>query len=80
MPSATIEDMNAKITALAQAKNTTASPIVLVDLYTGFDPATDTYDGTHPTNDAEARQGALWFEAIKKVLTPPPVTPVPTTP
>ncbi|HEV8608159.1 MAG TPA: GDSL-type esterase/lipase family protein [Tepidisphaeraceae bacterium] len=69
-----IVEMNDKITALAAAKNTTFSPIVLVDLHTGFDPAVDTYDGIHPTPDAEARQAQLWFEALQTVL-PPPVPP-----
>ena len=74
-----VMDLNAKITALAQAKSTADAPIALVDLHTGFDPAKDTYDGTHPTADAEARQAALWFAALKPFL-PPPILPTPPTP
>jgi lysophospholipase L1-like esterase len=77
---AIVSDLNARITALAQAKSTPDAPIALVDLHTGFDPATDTYDGTHPTADAEARQATLWFEALKPFLPPPPTPPTPPTP
>jgi len=77
---AIVTDLNNKITALATAKTTADAPIILVDLHTGFDPATDTYDGTHPTPDAEAKQAALWFEALKTVLPPPPTPPTPPTP
>ncbi|HEV8378369.1 MAG TPA: carbohydrate-binding protein [Tepidisphaeraceae bacterium] len=77
---AIVMDLNNKITALAAAKTTVDAPIVLVDLHTGFDPAKDTYDGTHPTPDAEARQAALWFEALKPFLPPTPAPPTPPTP
>ena len=77
---AIVVDLNTKITALAQAKTTVEAPIILVDLHTGFDPAKDTYDGTHPTPDAEARQAALWFEALKPLLPAPPTPPTPPTP
>lgn len=77
---AIVIDLNARITALAQTKSTADAPIALVDLHTGFDPAKDTYDGTHPTPDAEARQAAIWFEALKPFLPPPPAPPTPPAP
>jgi len=77
---AIVTDLNNKITALATAKTTADAPIILVDLHTGFDPAKDTYDGTHPTADAESKQAALWFTALKTILPPPPTPPTPPPP
>src|SRR5205823_13631013 len=75
-----VMDLNTRISALAKAKSTADAPIVTVDLHTGFDPAKDTYDGTHPTADAEAKQAALWFTALKTILPPPPTPPTPPPP
>ena len=40
--------LNGNLPALVADKKQAKSPIVLVDQYTGFDPSTMTYDGTHP--------------------------------
>ena len=40
--------LNGNFPALVADKKQAESPIVLVDQYTGFDPSTMTYDGTHP--------------------------------
>jgi acyl-CoA thioesterase I len=65
---ATLVDMNNKIAAMAASKSTTQSRIIAVDLYTGFDANSDTYDGTHPTPEAESRQAQRWFDALQTVL------------
>ncbi|KAH8831362.1 SGNH hydrolase [Flagelloscypha sp. PMI_526] len=39
---------NAAIPAWAASKTTSASPITVVDQWTGFNDTTDTYDGVHP--------------------------------
>jgi lysophospholipase L1-like esterase len=72
-----VMDLNTRITALAQAKSTADAPIKLVDLHTGFDSVKETYDGTHPTPDAEARQAPLWFAALTPFLPAPPAPPTP---
>jgi lysophospholipase L1-like esterase len=43
-----VRELNWAIPAWVAAKTTRLSPIVLVDQWTGFSPATDTYDGIHP--------------------------------
>jgi len=39
---------NNAIPAWAANKTTSASPITVIDLWTGFNTTTDTYDGVHP--------------------------------
>ncbi|TFK61439.1 SGNH hydrolase, partial [Pluteus cervinus] len=46
-----VQALNAAIPAWAASKNSTNSPIVVVDQYTGFNTATDTDDGVHPNNN-----------------------------
>jgi len=40
--------LNATLPALGADKDRAASPVVLVDQYSGFDPSTMTYEGTRP--------------------------------
>ena len=63
-----IPALNAQLPALAAGKNQPESPIVLVDQYSGFDPATMTYDGTHPNNVGDSRMADRWFEQLKPLL------------
>ena len=63
-----IPALNAELPALAAKKNQPASPIVLVDQYRGFDPATMTYDGTHPTDSGNSRMADRWFEKLASLL------------
>jgi len=44
-------DFNATIPGWASSKSTAQSPIIVVDQWTGFNTATDTYDGVHPNDD-----------------------------
>jgi lysophospholipase L1-like esterase len=60
--------LNARLPALVADKSSTASPIVLVDQYTGFDPASMTYDGTHPTSIGDSRMAERWFETLSPML------------
>ena len=60
--------LNAKLPALVADKNRQESPIVLVDQFTGFDPATMTYDGTHPNAVGDSRMADRWFEQLVPVL------------
>ncbi|MFD2514639.1 GDSL-type esterase/lipase family protein [Pontibacter locisalis] len=67
--------LNERIPALAQELNTAASPVILVDQYTGFNPTTgaDTFDGIHPNASGEEKMAQKWFEAIMKVVQVTPV-------
>lgn len=60
--------LNAKLPALVDDKNSTESPIVLVDQYSGFDPATMTYDGTHPNDIGNSRMADRWFQQLAPML------------
>lgn len=60
--------LNAKLPALVDAKNTTESPIVLVDQYSGFIPATMCYDGTHPNDLGDSHMAGRWFEKLAPTL------------
>ncbi len=62
-----IDDLNAKIPALASQKNILFSPVMAVDLYTGFNAYAgyDTYDGVHPNESGEKKMAARWFRAIQ---------------
>ncbi|BCJ69887.1 cellulose binding domain-containing protein [Polymorphospora rubra] len=77
--------LNAAIPAWAAAKSTAGSPVVVVDQWTGFNTATDTYDGVHPNAAGDRRIADRWLPALTAALdgvtpTPPPTTPPPTTP
>ncbi|MGX1615906.1 cellulose binding domain-containing protein [Micromonospora chalcea] len=77
--------LNALIDGWAAGKTTTASPIVVVDQWTGFSTATDTYDGVHPNAAGDQKMSDRWYPALVAALdrtTPAPTTsptPLPTT-
>ena len=60
--------LNAQLPALVADKNQAESPIVLVDQYTGFDPATMTYDGTHPNAAGDSHMADRWLEKLGPLL------------
>jgi lysophospholipase L1-like esterase len=63
-----ISPLNAALPALAAEKDRPESPIVLVDQYTGFDPSSMTYDGTHPNDIGDSRMADRWFEKLGPTL------------
>ena len=63
-----IPAFNAKLPTLVADKNQVESPIVLVDQYSGFDPTSMTYDGTHPNAVGDSRMADRWFEQLAPVL------------
>lgn len=64
-PNATISQLNSLIPTLADMKKlATSPPVVAVDLASGFDLATDTSDGVHPTTVGNAKIATKWFEAL----------------
>ena len=61
-------DFNATIPAWAASKTTTASPITVVDQWTGFNDATDTGDGVHPNDAGNVKIAAKWYPALVAAL------------
>ncbi|GAA4628028.1 GDSL-type esterase/lipase family protein [Cellulomonas oligotrophica] len=76
--------LNAAIPAWAAATSTAASPVRVVDHWTGWDPARDTGDGVHPNDAGTQRMAATWYPAATQALalvpggTTPTPTPTPT--
>ena len=60
--------LNGNLPALVADKKQAESPIVLVDQYTGFDPSTMTYDGTHPNAIGDSHMADRWFEKLAPML------------
>jgi hypothetical protein len=65
-----IPALNTEIAVLAATLSTTQSPVIVVDQWTGFDAATDTYDGVHPNQTGEQKISAKWFGTLRWVLIP----------
>jgi acyl-CoA thioesterase-1 len=65
-----IPAFNQQIPGLALQKNTLASPVASVDLYTGFNATAgfDTYDGVHPNESGEKKMSAKLLEAIQAMI------------
>jgi lysophospholipase L1-like esterase len=62
---AVIPALNAAIAAIGAAENRPASPVVLVDQFTGFDLGNDMQvDGLHPDVSGEDRMAATWLAAL----------------
>ena len=67
---------NAAIPAWAAGKTTAQSPITVVDQWTGFTDATDTYDGVHPNDAGNQKMSERWYPALAPLI--PAGTPSPT--
>jgi lysophospholipase L1-like esterase len=68
--------LNNAIPGWAAATSTQQSPITVVDQWTGFSTATDTYDGVHPNAAGDQKISDKWYPALVDALTG--VTPSPT--
>ncbi|TVY53614.1 Multidomain esterase [Lachnellula suecica] len=62
-----IQALNTAIIPWAVSKNTTASPIWVVDQYTGF-PTADLRDGVHPNAAGDALMAAKWMPALVNAI------------
>ncbi|MGC5029464.1 cellulose binding domain-containing protein [Micromonospora sp. DT229] len=69
--------LNNAIDGWAAGRTTSQSPIVVVDQWTGFNTATDTYDGVHPNAAGDQKMSDRWYPALVSALTGIP-TPTPT--
>ena len=61
-------EFNKAILQYGKAKNSTGSPIIIVDQFTEVNPAVDMYDDIHPNAIGEKKMAEKWFAAIKKYL------------
>jgi lysophospholipase L1-like esterase len=59
---------NARIPDWARATSTSRSPVTVVDQWTGFSTAADTYDGVHPSASGNQKIAARWYPALTAVL------------
>jgi lysophospholipase L1-like esterase len=82
-----IEALNAAIPGIAARTSTAQSPVVVVDMYTGYDGVADNQAplGIHPAESGEKKIAARWYAALQPYLgagpTPsatPSATPTPT--
>ncbi|MDG9706437.1 GDSL-type esterase/lipase family protein [Streptomyces sp. DH37] len=60
--------LNERIPAWARSKSTANSPVIAVDQWTGFDTASDTYDGVHPDASGDEKIAARWFPVLADLL------------
>jgi mannan endo-1,4-beta-mannosidase len=69
-----VVELNNAIPGWAQARTTAASPITVVDQWTGFDTAADTTDGVHPNSSTGIQKiESRWYPAVVAALrTDPP--------
>ncbi|MGI5373164.1 GDSL-type esterase/lipase family protein [Streptomyces sp. CA-251387] len=63
-----VVDFNARIPEWARTTSTSRSPVTVVDQWTGFDTATDTYDGVHPSASGDEKIAARWYPALAALL------------
>lgn len=55
---------NSLIPALATKLSTPTSPVIVVDINSGYNPDTHTYDGLHPNQAGEKIIAKRWFDVI----------------
>lgn len=67
-----IEQLNARIPEWARSMNSTESPIVIADCYTGFNSFSDLRDGVHPSLSGDrliaSRVGPLLLNYVRQAL------------
>ncbi|MGP3971021.1 SGNH/GDSL hydrolase family protein [Streptomyces sp. 6N223] len=63
-----VVDLNAAIPDWAASLSTEASPVTVVDQWTGFDTATDTYDGVHPNDAGNRKIADAWYPSLTEAL------------
>ena len=61
-------ELNRNLREFAKRIRTETSPVITVDMNTGFDPKLLTYDGIHPTEAGEQFIAQRWFVALKPVF------------
>lgn len=62
-----IRKYNRALAELAGSQDSTASRVLLVDQFTGFDAAQDTYDGIHPNGAGNRKMVARWLAVLERL-------------
>ena len=65
---AAVEQLANMIPSIIDEINTEESPVILVDMFEGFDVNELTYDGVHPNEKGEMLMADRWFNAIMEAL------------
>jgi len=63
-----VEPLNEAITELAAELDSPGSPVILVDLYSGYDVESMTWDGYYQNRTGEAWVADRWFEVLASIL------------
>ncbi|PSN68274.1 SGNH hydrolase [Corynespora cassiicola Philippines] len=63
-----IQSLNSAIIPWAQGLNSTASPIWVVDQYTGFSGTGDLRDGVHPNDSGDTKMLNVWYPALVRAF------------
>ncbi|MBN2529334.1 MAG: hypothetical protein JXR76_23300 [Deltaproteobacteria bacterium] len=61
---------NAAVPAWADQMNTSESPVIVVDQFTGFDTASLTRDGVHPNVEGGKVMAQKWYDAMQVLNIP----------
>ena len=61
-----VKELNEAVSILARFKNTSHSPVIVVDQFSGFDYRLDTYDGVHPNEIGEKKMAYKWYKALQE--------------
>jgi acyl-CoA thioesterase-1 len=64
-----LPELNDMIDVLGAEKHTAASPVLVVDHETGFDPWLMTYDSVHPNETGEQFMAQRWLAPLDSLLT-----------
>jgi lysophospholipase L1-like esterase len=60
--------LDATISNWAGSKSTSASPIIVVDAWTGINTATMTVDGVHPNDAGNKKLADAWFGPLASAI------------
>lgn len=63
-----VVSFNNAIPAWAASKSTAQSPVTVVDQWTGFSTASDTYDGVHPNATGDQKISDRWFAPLAAAI------------
>ena len=63
-----VVDLNAAIPGWAASQTTAASPVTVVDQWTGFSTATDTGDGVHPNDAGNRKIADRWYPSVQAAI------------
>jgi lysophospholipase L1-like esterase len=66
-----VVSLNNAIPGWAAGRTTAQSPITVVDQWTGFNTATDTFDGVHPVDSGFQKMSDRWYPALTAALGAP---------